>query len=57
MNSTINSFREKHTKYRTYINSNKNNISTTLDIKHNEKINDFNNQHKLLQKKYVYLIK
>ena len=51
MNSTINSFREKHTKYRTYINSNKNNISTTLDIKHNEKINDFNNQHKLLQKK------
>ena len=51
MNNGINSFREKHTKYRTYINTNKNNVITTLDTKHNEKINEFSNQNNLLTKK------
>jgi len=53
MNNTNKSspFREKHTKYTTYLNSNKNNISTTLDNKHNEKIMEFNNQHIILTKK------
>ena len=62
MNNTniLNPFREKHTKYRTYINSNKNNISTTLDIKHKEKIAEFNNKNSNLikkKKKYNKLIK
>jgi len=51
MNNSSNPFREKHTKYRTYINSNKNNAITTLDNKHNEKIVEFNNQNIILQKK------
>ena len=53
MNNTniLNPFREKHTKYRTYINSNKNNINTTLDNKHNEKIAEFNNKNQILIKK------
>jgi hypothetical protein len=51
MNNGINSFREKHTKYRTYINTNKNNVITTLDTKHNEKITEFSNQNNLLTKK------
>ena len=56
-----NPFREKQTKYRTYINSNKNNnISTTLDNKHQEKIAEFNEQEESLykkKKKYKKLIK
>ena len=58
--NTLNPFREKHTKYRTYINSNKNNISTTLDNKHKEKIAEFNNQNNDLikkKKKYNKLLK
>ena len=46
-----NPFREKHTKYSTYINSNKNNINTTLDNKHQEKVIEFNNQDSILHKK------
>lgn len=49
--NSSNPFREKHTKYSTYINSNKNNISTTLDNKHQEKVLEFNNQSNILQKK------
>lgn len=51
LNNSSNPFREKHTKYSTYINSNKNNISTTLDNKHQEKVLEFNNQSIILQKK------
>jgi len=51
MQSTNNSFRDKHTKYSTYINNNKNNVLTTLDNKHQEKINEFNNQNENLKKK------
>jgi hypothetical protein len=50
MNSN-NSFRDKHTKYSTYINSNKNNIITTLDNKHQDKISEFNLQNDSLIKK------
>ena len=62
MNNTniLNPFREKHTKYRTYINSNKNNISTTLDNKHNEKVAEFNNKNNNIikkKKKYNKLLK
>ena len=47
-----NAFREKQTKYRTYINNNKyNNILTTLDNKHQEKITEFNDQEGNLLKK------
>ncbi len=46
-----NPFREKHTKYSTYINSNKHNINTTLDNKHQEKVQEFNNQDYILHKK------
>jgi hypothetical protein len=49
--TSSNPFREKHTKYSTYINNNKHNPSTTLDNKHQEKINEFNNQDTLLKKK------
>ena len=51
-----NAFREKQTKYSTYINNNKyNNILTTLDNKHQEKITEFNEQdgHLLKKKKYI----
>ena len=49
---TSNAFREKQTKYSTYINSNKNNnISTTLDNKHQEKIAEFNDQEESLYTK------
>jgi len=48
---TTNPFREKHTKYSTYINSNKNNISTTLDNKHQEKLLEFNSHDDNLYKK------
>lgn len=51
LKNSSNPFREKHTKYSTYINSNKNNISTTLDNKHQEKVSEFNNQSDILQKK------
>lgn len=51
MQSSNNSFRDKHTKYSTYINNNKNNILTTLDNKHQEKINEFNSQDDILKKK------
>jgi hypothetical protein len=51
MQSSNNSFRDKHTKYSTYINNNKNNILTTLDNKHHEKINEFNTQDEILKKK------
>jgi hypothetical protein len=58
---TSNAFREKQTKYSTYINSNKNNnISTTLDNKHQEKIAEFNDQEESLykkKKKYKKLVK
>ena len=50
-NNLDNLFRDKHTKYSTYINNNKNNINTTLDNKHNEKILEFEIQNKLLNKK------
>ena len=47
-----NAFREKTTKYSTYINSNKNNnILTTLDNKHQEKMTEFNCQEENLYKK------
>jgi hypothetical protein len=49
---TLNAFREKQTKYSTYINNNKNNnILTTLDNKHQEKIAEFNEQEETLYKK------
>lgn len=48
-NSSI--FRDKHTKYKTYLNNNKYANSTTLDTKHNEKINEFDNSILVLQKK------
>ena len=51
MQSSNNSFRDKHTKYSTYINNNKNNVLTTLDNKHHEKINEFNTQDEILNKK------
>ncbi len=51
LNSKSNPFREKHTKYSTYINSNKNNISTTLDNKHQEKVEEFKSQDDILHKK------
>ena len=44
-------FKEKQIKYNTYINNNKDKISTTLDIKHKEKLKEFDNQDKLLKKK------
>ena len=44
-------FKEKQIKYNTYINNNKDKISTTLDIKHKEKIKEFDNQDKILKKK------
>jgi uncharacterized Zn finger protein (UPF0148 family) len=50
-NSQNSSFRDKQTKYTTYINSNKGGVSTTLDNKHQEKINEFDNQDDLLLKK------
>lgn len=46
-----NPFKEKHTKYTTYINNNKNLINTTLDIKHNEKVQEFINNDDFLKKK------
>ena len=51
MQSSNNSFRDKHTKYSTYINNNKNNVLTTLDNKHQEKVNEFNAQDELIKKK------
>lgn len=51
MQSSNNSFRDKHTKYSTYISNNKNNVLTTLDNKHQEKINEFNTQDDLIKKK------
>lgn len=55
INKSNNSFREKHTKYSTYMNSNKNNVNTTLDTKHQEKIQEFNNyEDNLLKKKKKY---
>ena len=50
MKSNNNSFREKPTKYVTYMNSNKNIISTTLDNKHQDKINEFDNNSNILLK-------
>jgi hypothetical protein len=55
--NTLNPFREKHTKYFTYINSNKNNVSTTLDKEHQAKIEEFNNQNSILIKKKKQLKK
>jgi len=49
--NNINSFKEKHTKYTTYINNNKNSINTTLDNKHNEKVNEFINNDIIYKKK------
>ncbi len=46
-----NAFREKQTKYVTYINSNKNNISSTIDKEHQDKIAEFDNQEDNLHKK------
>jgi len=51
MQFSNNLFRDKHTKYSTYINNNKNSILTTLDNKHQEKINEFSEQDKILRKK------
>ena len=49
---SANSFREKNTKYATYLNSNKNNnINTTLDNKHLEKVAEFNSSNDNLHKK------
>jgi len=44
-------FKEKHTKYSTYINNNKNNINGTLDDKHQEKVQEFLSQENSLVKK------
>lgn len=55
-----NQFRDKHTKYSTYMNNNKNNVNTTLDNKHNEKIIEFELQNDILskkKKKYKKLLK
>ena len=46
-----NPFRDKHTKYSTYINLNKHNVNTTLDNKHQEKIIEFDSNDSLLHKK------
>lgn len=43
-----NTFKEKKIKYNTYLDNNKNRINTTLDIKHKEIINNFNNIDNLL---------
>lgn len=45
----INGFREKHTKYATYKNNNKNKIvNKTLDVRHNEKLIEFEKQQDIL---------
>ena len=44
-------FKEKQIKYNTYLNNNKDKISTTLDIKHKEKLKEFENQEHILKKK------
>lgn len=59
-NNYENQFRNKHTKYSTYIHNNKNNVNTTLDNKHNEKIIEFELQNDILikkKKKYKKLMK
>ena len=59
-NSQNSSFRDKPTKYTTYINSNKGELSTTLDTKHQEKISEFDTQDDVLikkKKKYKKLLK
>ena len=59
-NSQNSSFRDKPTKYTTYINSNKGELSTTLDTKHQEKISKFDTQDDLLikkKKRYKKLLK
>ena len=48
---SYNPFKDKHTKYNTYLNNNKNRINTTLDNKHNEKISEFFNNDGILKKK------
>ena len=50
-----NQFKDKNTKYNTYINNSKNQVITTLDNKHNEKVNEFiNNDYILKKKKKLY---
>ena len=44
-------FKDKQLKYNTYLNNNKNKILTTLDIKHQEKVNEFELEEKNLKKK------
>jgi len=51
VSSCHNPFRDKRTKYSTYISSNKNNVNTTLDTKHHEKLIEFVSQHDSLAKK------
>jgi uncharacterized Zn finger protein (UPF0148 family) len=46
-----NSFKDKQIKYTTYINNNKNSVSTTLDIKHQEKVKEFELYDEQLKKK------
>jgi transcription elongation factor Elf1 len=46
-----NSFKDKQIKYTTYINNNKNSVSTTLDIKHQEKVKEFESYDEQLKKK------
>ena len=46
-----NSFKDKQIKYTTYINNNKNSVSTTLDIKHQEKVKEFEAYDDQLKKK------
>ena len=46
-----NSFKDKQIKYTTYINNNKNSVSTTLDIKHQEKVKEFELHDEQLKKK------
>jgi hypothetical protein len=47
----MSSFKEKSTKYSSYITINKNIVSSTLDNKHQEKINEFNIQDETVKKK------
>ena len=52
-----NQFKEKQIKYNTYLNNNKDKILTTLDIKHNEKIKEFENYNKIIEKKKLRINK
>lgn len=61
-NKMINGFKEKHTKYATYKNNTKNKLlNKTLDMQHNEKIQELDKQQKMLhikkQKLHKYNLK